>query len=160
MLKQYEMRRKDKEVTDWKWMVKILQRAWVLHLGLAGEDGWPYIVPMGYGYADGVLYMHGAPQGRKNDILAVNPRACFQVVLDTELAPGESGENFSMKYRSVTGFGQVETLTDLAEKNAALKILMDHYCGPHTDLNENHEKVWVAKLKIESMTGKRSIYTH
>jgi nitroimidazol reductase NimA-like FMN-containing flavoprotein (pyridoxamine 5'-phosphate oxidase superfamily) len=158
MLKHYEMRNKKKEVTDTKWMEDVLRRGQVLYLALAGEDGWPYVAPIGYGYEKGAIYMHGASRGRKNDILAVNPRACFQVTLDAELVTSDSGADFTMKYRSVTGFGHVRTLTGLAEKNAALKILMDHYGGPHTDLKENNEKLWVARLDVESMTGKRSVY--
>ncbi|MDR1621263.1 MAG: pyridoxamine 5'-phosphate oxidase family protein [Synergistaceae bacterium] len=158
MRKQYEMRRKNKQVTDSKWMEAILKRGRMLHLGLAGEDGWPYVLPIGYGYAEGSIYVHGAPEGHKNDILAVNPRVCFQVALDVELAASEAGANFTMKYRSVTGFGHLRTLTNLDEKNAALRILMEHYGGPHADLAENHEKVWVARLDIESMTGKNSVY--
>jgi nitroimidazol reductase NimA-like FMN-containing flavoprotein (pyridoxamine 5'-phosphate oxidase superfamily) len=157
MSQQYEMRRKNKQVTDPKWMEEILRRGQTLHLGLAGEDGWPYVVPLGYGYESGAIYLHGAPEGRKNDILAVNPRACFQITLDVELVMNVQGANFTMKYRSVTGFGCVRTLTDLNEKNAALKILMDHYGGPHTDIKENRN-VWVARLDIESMTGKQSVY--
>jgi nitroimidazol reductase NimA-like FMN-containing flavoprotein (pyridoxamine 5'-phosphate oxidase superfamily) len=152
------MRRKDKEVTDPAWMEEILRRGRMLHLGLAGEDGWPYVTPLCYGYKDRTLYLHGSPLGLKTDILAVNPRACFQVTLDAEVVRSEVGANFTMKYRSVTGFGQVQTLTGLDEKNAALDILMDHYEGPHFALGENHGKVWVARLGIESMTGKRSVY--
>ncbi|MDR1978259.1 MAG: pyridoxamine 5'-phosphate oxidase family protein [Synergistaceae bacterium] len=158
MRKQYEMRRKNKQVTDPKWMEEVLRRGRVLHLGLAGEDGWPYVVPMGYGYESGSIYVHGAPEGHKNDILAINPRVCFQVTLDAELVTSESSANFTMKYRSVTGFGHLLTLTDLSEKNAALRILMDHYGGPHSDLEEGRGKIWVARLDIESMTGKNSVY--
>jgi nitroimidazol reductase NimA-like FMN-containing flavoprotein (pyridoxamine 5'-phosphate oxidase superfamily) len=158
MWKQREMRRKNKQVTDPEWIERVLKRGQVLHLGLAGEDGWPYVVPMGYGYEDGVIHIHGAPEGHKNDILAVNPRVCFQITLDAELVTSEIGSNFTMKYRSVTGFGHLRTLTELDEKNAALRILMDHYGGPHADLEKNHERVWVARLDIVSMTGKNSVY--
>jgi nitroimidazol reductase NimA-like FMN-containing flavoprotein (pyridoxamine 5'-phosphate oxidase superfamily) len=105
--------------------------------------------------------MHGASEGRKNDILAANPRVCFQVTLDAEVQPAEAGANFTMKYRSVTGFGVVHALTDPRERNAALKILMDHYGGPHVDFPEDsemHKKLWVARLGIERMTGKKSVY--
>ena len=158
----YEVRRKEKEVTDRNWMEDILKRGRFMHLAMAGADGSPYAVPIGYGYRDGAIYMHGAPEGRKNDILAVNPRVCFQVTLDTEVQPDDVGANFTMKYRSVTGFGVVHALTDPRERNAALKILMDHYSGPHTDFPEDsevHKKLWVARLDIESMTGKRSVYS-
>lgn len=158
MQKHHEMRRKDRLVTDKKWMEEILKRAQMIHIGLAGEDGWPYIVPMGYGYADGVIYLHGAAEGKKNEMVAANPKACFQISLDVEVLRESTGSNFSMKYRSITGYGQIRTLTTLAEKNAALKILMDHYDGPHTDITNENAKIWVARLDIESMTGKCGNY--
>ncbi|MDR3265226.1 MAG: pyridoxamine 5'-phosphate oxidase family protein, partial [Synergistaceae bacterium] len=136
MGKLYEMRRKDREVTDREWMEEILKRGQVVHIGLADGDGQPYVVALGYGYRDGVIYLHGAPAGRKNDILAVNPRACFQVEVDVEVLRASTGVQFSMKYRSVAGFGRIQTLTDPAEKDGALKILMDQYDGPHDDLGE------------------------
>ena len=161
MYKNYEIRRKDKEVTDRQWMEDILKRGLVMYLGLAGADGWPYVIPIGYGYLDNSLYFHGAAEGLKNDILAVNPRVCFQVTLDAEVKTADAGAKFSMKYRSVTGFGFIRALSDTTERNAALKIIMDHYGGPHTDFpedNDIHKRLWVARLDIERMTGKNSIY--
>ena len=157
----YEMRRKNKEVTDRNWMEDVLKRARFMHLGMAGADGQPYVVPIGYGYRDGAIYIHGAPEGRKNDILAVNSKVCFQVTLDAEVVPSEVGSQFTMKFRSVTGFGTVCSLTDPHERNAALKILIEHYDGPHVDIPENsdmHKRLWVARLDIEYMTGKKSVY--
>ena len=154
-----EVRRKDKEAADPKWMEDILKRGRVLHLGLAGEDGWPYVVTMSYGYRDGVIYLHGAPVGRKNDILAANPRVCFQVALDVDVATSETAAGFTMKYRSVTCFGRLKTLTDPNERLKALNILMDQYEGPHVDVKDVNDKVWVARIDVENMTGKRSVYT-
>ena len=154
-----EMRRKDKEVSDPKWMEGILKRGEVLHLGLAGEDGRPYVVTMNYAYRDGAVYLHGAPAGKKNDILAVNPRVCFQVALDAEVAPNEIASKFTTKYRSVTGFGVVRTLTDPDEKLAALDIIMERFDGPRVDPAHVSERVWVARIDVDKMTGKRSIYT-
>ncbi len=157
-MERYHMRRREREITDRAWIEGVLQRGRMIHIGLAGEDGWPYVVPMGYGYEDGVIYLHGAPEGKKNDMMAANPKACFQIALDVELLRAETGSSFSMKYRSVTGYGYLRTLTALEEKNRALKILMDHYEGPHADLTDNSAKVWVARLDIESMTGKCGNY--
>ena len=158
MAEHRAVRRKDKEVTDPKWMEDILKRGQVLHMGLAVEDGWPYLVTMSYAYRDGAIYMHGAPVGKKNEILAVNPRVCFQVALDIEVARAEVASKFSMKFRSVTGFGVVRTLTDPDERREALNILMDHFAGPHVELKDVHDRVWVARIDIEYMTGKRSVY--
>jgi nitroimidazol reductase NimA-like FMN-containing flavoprotein (pyridoxamine 5'-phosphate oxidase superfamily) len=154
-----EMRRKDRLVTDRQWIEGVLRRGKVLHLGLNGTDGWPYVVALCYGYRDGALYLHGAPVGLKADLLAVNPKACFQVTEGTEVVTAEKPEAFTIKYRSVTGFGIVRTLTDIDEKSAGLNILMDQYEGPHTDLRENLRMagaVWVARLDIEYMTGKNN----
>ncbi|MDR2179059.1 MAG: pyridoxamine 5'-phosphate oxidase family protein [Synergistaceae bacterium] len=158
---QREMRRKDRLVTDKRWMEDVLRRGKVLHLGLNGLDGWPYVVALCYGYRNDALYLHGAPVGLKTDLLAVNPKACFQVTEDAEVVTAEKPEAFTMKYRSVTGFGVIRTLTGTDEKSAGLNILMDQYKGPPVHLRENprmEAAVWVARLDIEYMTGKNNGY--
>lgn len=152
-----EMRRKDKLVEDRAWMEQVLEEAAYLELAMTDEEGWPYVVPLGFGYEDGKIYLHGAAAGHKNDALAKNPRACFQICLDAEVLPDEVGSEFSMAYRSLTGWGEVEVLTGLTEKNEALAVIMKHYNGPHTPLTEeNAPRVWVARLDIRHMTGKQS----
>jgi nitroimidazol reductase NimA-like FMN-containing flavoprotein (pyridoxamine 5'-phosphate oxidase superfamily) len=136
-------------------MENILNCGQVIHIAMTDADGGPYLVSMGYGFKDGAVFLHGAPQGKKNGILAASPGVCFHVAIDVSVLRAPTGVQFSMRYRSVTGFGRISTLTDPAEKNAALKILMDHYDGPHEDLDEKGlARVWVARLDIESMTGK------
>ena len=158
-MRRMAVRRKDKEVTDGEWMREILKRGQVMALAMAEEDGWPYVVYMGYGYDGEKLYVHGAVAGKKNEILAENPRVCFQVALDMELVRSDAGVQFTWKYRSVTGYGHLRTLTDLDEKNKALEILMKQYDGPHTALTPaNHERVWVACIEIEELTGKSGVY--
>ena len=153
-----EMRNKKKLVTDKAWMEEVLREGKMLCLALAGLDGGPYALPMGYGYEDGVIYVHGAAKGLKNDMIAENPRASFNVTLGAEVVRADVGENFSSRYRSVTGFGEIKEITGLKEKNAALAILMRQYDGPHEDLDEARAKgVWVAKLAISEMTGKVSV---
>ena len=159
MLNKPEMRRKDKLVTDVAWMEEVLREGQVVTIALATPGGDPYALPIGYGYEDGALYFHGAAKGLKNDIIASNPRASFSVSAGVELIRDKSGENFTNKYRSVTGFGEIEEITGLAEKNRALAILMRQYEGPHEDISEERSKaVWVAKLTIKEMTGKVSGY--
>jgi nitroimidazol reductase NimA-like FMN-containing flavoprotein (pyridoxamine 5'-phosphate oxidase superfamily) len=153
------MRRQDKLVTDAKWMENVLREGQIAVLALSALDGEPYALPIGYGYEDGVIYLHGAPSGLKNDMIAENPRASFNVSVGVELVRDESGADFTNKYRSVTGFGNIEEITDLEEKNRALAILMRQYKGPHEDVSEKGAKrVWVAKLVIREMTGKVSGY--
>jgi nitroimidazol reductase NimA-like FMN-containing flavoprotein (pyridoxamine 5'-phosphate oxidase superfamily) len=154
-----EMRRKDKLVTDVKWMEDVLREGRIAVIALAAPDGEPYALPIGYGYEDGVMYMHGAPAGLKRDIIAENPRASFNVSVGVELIRDKIGSEFNNKYRSVTGFGNIEEITELKEKNRALAILMRQYEGPHEDISEERSKhVWVAKLVIREMTGKVNGY--
>lgn len=147
------MRRTDREVTDRKWQEQVLHDAQVLELGMVDAEGKPYVVPLGFGYEDGAIYLHGALEGKKNDCLMANPYVCFQVCVLGDAIAKPGGKSFTMEYRSVTGFGRVTKLSDLAEKNAALDVLMRHYNFPHTDVDESRS-VWVARLDIESMTGK------
>jgi nitroimidazol reductase NimA-like FMN-containing flavoprotein (pyridoxamine 5'-phosphate oxidase superfamily) len=149
-----EMRRKDRQVTDPEWLEAVLQGAKVLELGLIGTDGWPYVVPLCYGYEKGVLYLHGASEGLKADLVASGAKACFQIYLDAEVIQGKTASSFSMKYRSVTGFGRVTRLDGRAEKEKGLNVLMKHFDGPPMVLGENHGRIWVARLDIERMTGK------
>lgn len=150
------MKRKDREVTDRRWQEQVLHDAQVLELGMVDPEGKPYVVPLGFGYEDGAIYLHGAPVGMKNDILAANPNVCFQVYIAGETVAydkPDGSRSFTMRYRSVTGFGRVKTLDDLDEKNRALEILMRQYKFPHTPVDAAR-KIWVARLDIDRMTGK------
>ena len=154
-----KMRRQDKLVTDIGWMEDVLLEGQVAVIALSTLDGEPYALPIGYGYEDGAIYLHGAASGLKNDMIAENPRASFNVIVGAELVRDEFGSDFSFKYRSVTGFGDIGEITDLQEKNRALAILMRQYKGPHEDVSEKRAKhVWTAKLVIREMTGKVSGY--
>ncbi|MDR1514681.1 MAG: pyridoxamine 5'-phosphate oxidase family protein [Synergistaceae bacterium] len=156
------MRRSDKQVQDKSWIEDVLKRGEYLVLGLAAPDGEPYLLPIGYSYeahGNGVILLHGAAAGLKNDLIAANPKVSFNVTLDAELVRNEMGSEFTFKYRSVTGFGEASVITDIAEKNAALAAMMKRYGGPHTDITpEKGRAVWVAKILISQITGKCSGY--
>ncbi|MDR1966975.1 MAG: pyridoxamine 5'-phosphate oxidase family protein [Synergistaceae bacterium] len=153
------MRRHDKFVSDVEWMENVLREGQYACVGFASPDGDPYVLPIGYGYEDGVLYLHGAAKGLKNDMAAANPRVSFSVSVGVEVIRGATGEEFSCKYRSVIGFGEIKEITELAEKNRALAALMRQYEGPHSDMTEEGSKsVWVAKIVVKEMTGKASGY--
>ena len=153
------MRRSDKLVTDVGWIEGVMKRGQVIHLALSTLDGTPYTVPLCYGYEDNCIYIHGANKGLKSDMLAVNSRVSFNVTNDAEVIRGERGSEFSMRYRSVSGWGSAVELTELADKNRALRVLMRQYDGPDDDLTEeNAGSVWVVRIDITKMTGKSSGY--
>ena len=41
----------------------------ICYVGLADTDGTPYVLPMNFGYRDGVIYLHSAQEGRSISVL-------------------------------------------------------------------------------------------
>ena len=78
------MRRKDREVTDYGKISKVIAASHCCRLGFY-EEGEVYIVPMNFGYAeeDGkrIFYFHSAKEGRKLDLISRTHTAGFE--LDT-----------------------------------------------------------------------------
>ena len=150
------MRRKEQEITDRAAIESIIARSTVCRLALS-EDDQPYIVPLCFGYEDNVLYFHTAREGKKMDTLKKNNRVCFEVDCDHELVTGETACKWSMKYRSVVGFGKASLVDDPESKRKAVDIVMQHYGGRPSDYSTTiMDKMLVIKVEIENMTGKYS----
>jgi nitroimidazol reductase NimA-like FMN-containing flavoprotein (pyridoxamine 5'-phosphate oxidase superfamily) len=156
------MRRREKAITERAGIESVIRRADVCRLGLS-DDGQPYIVPLNFGYEEGVLYFHSAPEGRKIDIIRKNPRVCFEVDVDHELVKAEAACDWSASYESVIGFGKAAIVEDDASKRQGLDVIMRHYSAADdaadcsfTYKNKVLAKMVIIRVDIESMTGKRS----
>ena len=132
----------------------LLRRAEVLRLGLVDDDG-PYVVPVNFGYEDGRLYVHGAPEGRRID--AVRPggvRVCFEAD-ECEIVRAERACGFTARFSSVIGYGVARLLVGDAEKRRGLDVIMRHYEGPFGGMpDETVSRTSVVEIEIESMEGK------
>ena len=153
------MRRQDKEITDIKAIENIIERSLVCRLALS-DNGQPYIVPLSFGYQDKTLYFHVAREGRKLDILRNNNNVCFEFDIDQKIVGGKKACNWSMKYRSVIGFGKAKVLDDFELKKTALDCIMKHYAdeGPFEFPVESLQRTVIIKVDIEQMSGKVSGY--
>lgn len=150
------MRRKEKEITGPDELTKVLQQATVCRLAMA-VDGQPYIVPLNFGFADGCLFFHSAPEGRKIEMINKNPLVCFECEADVNIVKGKTACTWGASYTSIIGFGRAAFETDPEEKKRALNIIMDHYAGRSFDFSTRDvEKVAVIRVTIDEMTGKRS----
>lgn len=156
------MRRFEKEVTMTWEIEDILTRAQVCRLALK-DGGYPYIVPMNFGHGDlakgeKVLFFHSASKGKKIDLLHADPRAAFEVDVDTELVISEEACSFTMRYRSVCGRGRLRSLETDGEKRYALNRIMGQYTGKKDwDFPEKMlEAVAVFALDIEEISAKKS----
>ena len=50
--------------TDKEQIESIIRQSDVCFVGMADTDGTPYVLPMNFGYKDGVIYLHSAQDGR------------------------------------------------------------------------------------------------
>jgi nitroimidazol reductase NimA-like FMN-containing flavoprotein (pyridoxamine 5'-phosphate oxidase superfamily) len=167
------MRRKDREITDRTEIETILNEASVCRIGLA-DGGEPYIVPLSFGYEDGSVYIHSAPEasknlsgsspvsslaefdGKKNTMIRKNPRCCFEVDICDRVIRGDKPCSWGMRYRSVIGYGRASILTDPGEKRNGLNCIMRHYGGgTHEFSDSDISPVTVIRIVLESMTGKK-----
>lgn len=129
-------------------------------LAVAGDDGYPYAVPLSYVYdrEGGRLWFHCARSGHKLDAVRRCGKASFCVIAQDLVIP----EKYTTHFRSVIAFGRVRELTDEAEKRAAALALARKY---HPGDSEEHrqsymEQTWASlcllELQIEHLTGKQA----
>jgi nitroimidazol reductase NimA-like FMN-containing flavoprotein (pyridoxamine 5'-phosphate oxidase superfamily) len=134
----------------------IIRQASVCRIGLC-DDGQPYIVPVSFGYENGVLYFHSSPGGRKMDILRKNNAVCVEFDVDHEIVKADSACKWGVKYRSVIGCGRAFFVEGVEEKRKALDVIMAHYGGEPQDYPEaTLRKTAVVRVEFQSTTAKIS----
>ncbi len=152
------MRRKDREITDSALIEDVIRNSLVCRLGMSRNDQ-PYVVPLCFAYNDNTLYFHSAGEGLKLEILQQNPNVCVEFDIDQEVIQGDKPCKWSMKYRSVIGFGKGSLVEDLEEKKKGLDAIMQQYAGRSFEyVTAAMKSTVIIKVEIVSMTGKASNY--
>jgi nitroimidazol reductase NimA-like FMN-containing flavoprotein (pyridoxamine 5'-phosphate oxidase superfamily) len=132
----------------------IIRQAQICRIAFS-DDGQPYIIPVSFGYEDNTIYFHCSKKGRKIDILTKNNAVCLEFDVDFELIKAEEACKWSLKYRSVIGFGKAYLVKDVESKRRALDAIMRQYSDePYTYPETTLEKTGVVKIEIDSMTAK------
>jgi uncharacterized protein len=150
------MRRSERAITDLAELEAVLRSATVVSLAMV-DDGRAYVVPMNFGYSHGCLYLHGAKDGRKMDILRRSPQVAFSLYCNDAIVPGLKGCQWTSRYRSVMGEGHVEMLEDEPAKRQAFDIILAHWGpGPFEYDPSTIEKTCVFRVVVTSMTGKKA----
>lgn len=138
--------------------MEILQSCTSGVLAVLGDNDYPYAVPLSYAYEDGKLFFHFAKTGHKVDSLLKNSKVSFCVIKTDEVIE----KTFTTHFRSVIVFGRARILTEDSEKKHALECLVKKY-SPHylaegqSEIEREWQRVNVAEVKIEHMTGKAAI---
>ncbi len=152
-----EMRRK-KQILSQEETNKILQAHTSGVLGVTGDNGYPYTVPLSYVYKDGRLFFHCAKDGHKIDGIKRNDKVTFCIIDQDEIVQ----EKVTTFFRSVIVFGRARILTEDAEKRNALERIGEKYAPDNLDdaqkeISLDWNRVCVVEITIEHMTGKEAL---
>lgn len=136
---------------------EILDRGTSGVLAVAGEDGWPYAVPLSYVWKDGRVLFHFALAGHKVDAIRREERACFCVVDRDQVVP----EEYTTYYRSVIVFGRMRELEDAADKRRAIEALAAKYRPGFpeemaAEIDGSWDRFLMMELAPERVTGKQA----
>ncbi|MBG0858659.1 MAG: pyridoxamine 5'-phosphate oxidase family protein [Bacteroidales bacterium] len=151
------MRRKDREIKDNKIIEEILLKSDICRLGLI-DNNEAYIVPVNYGYKDGIIYIHSAPAGRKIELIRKDNRVSFEVEFTSEIVRNKIPCKWASRYRSVMGKGTVLIVDEINSKKKGLDLILKKY-GAAGDLGYDDSalsRMVLLKLIITSVTGKQS----
>ena len=125
-------------------------------LALAGEEGYPYALPISYVYHGGRLYFHCATTGHKLNAIARCPKASFCVIAQDDVVPAL----YTTRYRSVIAFGTIRQLEDEQAMITALDVLGRKYApdlDPSAEIAGSLHRVCVLEMTIDHLTGKEGI---
>lgn len=154
------MRRKDREITDFNEILAIMEKCDVCRLAMV-DNSLPYVVPMNFGFTaeNGkvTLYFHSAKEGRKIDILKMNPTVCVEMDCSHQLITGEKACDFTMDFESIIGSGKAEFIDSEEEKKFALTQIMRKYSDAGTfEFDETLlKRTTIIKVVVSDVSGKR-----
>jgi hypothetical protein len=127
-------------------------------LAVAGDDDYPYAVPLSYVYDEGRLFFHCARVGHKIDAIKRNDKVSFCMIKSDEVV----AEKFTTLYRSAIAFGRARILTDDAEIRFALNRLLEKYSPGfisegQIEIENDWDRLCVVEIRIEHLTGKAAV---
>jgi uncharacterized protein len=136
---------------------EIIGKCNVCYIGMVDMEFHPYVVPFNFGYKDGIIYLHSSNHGLKLDILHQHPLVCVVFSAD-HLLKAQSEQvacSYSMHYRSVQAFGEVEFVEDREQKIEILNMIMANYTDREFSYNEpSLREVCTFKVKVNRFSGK------
>lgn len=152
------MRRTDREIIKRDEIIDILRRADTIRLGMHDEP-FPYIVPLSFGLEDYdgelCLYIHGAKEGRKHELLRRNNNVCIEADIFHRYIKTATG--LSCEYESVIGFGTAGLVAG-EEAVKGMDLICSH-CGYHGYEYDSSklDYMGIYKIRLSSITGKRCV---
>lgn len=136
---------------------EVISKSEICFVGMVDTGNTPYVIPMNFGYRDGVIYLHSGPEGRAINILNRNNQVCITFSIDHELVfqHPKVACSYRMKAKSVLCYGKVSFIEDLDDKRKALDIIMRHYSGREFQYSEpavKNVKIW--EVPVDRVSAK------
>lgn len=130
---------------------EVISKSEICFVGMVDTENTPYVIPMNFGYQNGVIYLHSGPEGRAINILNRNNQVCITFSIDHELVfqHPKVACSYRMKAKSVICYGKVNFIEELDDKRKALDIIMRHYSGREFQYSEpavKNVKIWEVPL--------------
>lgn len=156
------MRRKDREVTDFAEIIKIMEQCEIVRIGLADGE-FPYIVPVNFAFTVNgsriELYIHGAMAGRKYELLRKNPVCSFEMDIPLKIDCIYEKKDVTMRYKSVMGRARAEFLEGNEKQKIIDDVIMARYEETKNfEYNKNAvERTAVVRLSVSEVTAKANL---
>lgn len=155
----FTMRRPMLECHDEEKISAFLSLAPTGFLGLAdGHE--PYVVPLNFVWWNGAIYVHGAEEGRKMEMLKRNARVCFTVSENFGTMVHPVPAKTDTGYMSVMVFGEASIVSDLEEATAAMQQLLNKYVPGYFSLPLSKHHVESYRSSLGSRTVVIKITPH
>ena len=138
--------------------IKILRSGTTGVLGLTGDDGYPYTVPINYVYENGKIYFHGARSGHKYDSIKSHDKVSLCVIEKEDIIK----EELTTYFRSVQVFGKAHIVTDEEERQRAFRAFCERYCSDDMDrydeiMAKEAKAALIVCVDIEHISGKEAM---
>lgn len=152
-----ELRRK-KQLLSEQETLRVLEEGKTGIVGVLGDDGYPYTVPINYVLLEDKIYFHSAKKGHKVDAIAKEPKVSMTVVEKDDVVSRE----FTTYFRSIQLFGKAYVVEDEAERNVAFRALCEKFSGADLDryeeiMSKEAAAAAIVRIDIEHITGKESM---
>lgn len=143
---------RERAQSDRSALYDVLNAALICHLGVV-VDGDPLVFPTVYGAdpdgpdRDGTLYLHGSVAARS---LLAAPEAtiCVTITLIDGLVLARSAFHHSMNYRSAMIIGSPRIVTDPAEREHALTVIVNHVVPNRASTLRAHTRKELAATRV------------
>ncbi len=125
-------------------------------LGVNGEDGYPYTVPLSYAFEDGKIWFHCVLSGYKMDAIQNSPKCSFCVVHQDDVHK----KTYTTRYQSAICSGKIHSLEGEQKKPAIEPLALKYYPEESREHREQTiENAWnrmtVLQMDIEQISGKQ-----